>query len=96
MFVFNNLKDEKLFKRFECFVSKYSPYSSRIINEIKYSGHRILIIPIEKDERSTYDFNNGTQDFSDFNSALSTDFELKNKEHQPLWVCRICFMGCTG
>ncbi|MCB0438065.1 MAG: outer membrane beta-barrel protein [Mangrovimonas sp.] len=33
--------------------------------------------------KSTYDFDDGTQDFTNFNTDLSTDFDYKNRSHTP-------------
>jgi hypothetical protein len=37
----------------------------------------------QDNRRSTYDFDNGTQDYTDFNTALSTDFKNTNKRNTP-------------
>ncbi len=37
----------------------------------------------QEDVKSTFDFNDGSQSFSDFNVALSTDFEYRNSRSMP-------------
>ena len=65
-------------------------FSSRLTYRLPLVGKKVYLdfrytygFENTDNEKSTYDFNNATQTFSDFNTELSTDFEYKNFRNVP-------------
>lgn len=69
---------------------KTNSFSSRLTYRLPIVGKKVYLdfrytygFENTDSEKSTYDFNDATQTFSDFNTALSTDFEYKNFRNVP-------------
>ncbi len=71
---------ERKFKGFNTSIAYRLPLKAKeLFLDFKYSYRN------DKREsiRSTFDFDDGTQDYTEFNTALSTDFEYTNKSNRP-------------